>query len=68
MIPLILGVAASFFGGAYVGTVVENATAAPQVAVQQATISDNKSLTTKDFLIAGAIGAGTWFLYRKFLK
>ena len=68
MIPLILGLTASFFGGAYVGTVVENATAAPQVAVQEASITENKSLSNKDLVIAGGLGIAAWFIYKKWLK
>lgn len=67
LIPL-LGAAASFFGGAYVGTVVENATESPSVAIQQATVSENKPLSRKDLFMAGALGVGAYFIYRKFFK
>lgn len=68
VLPLILGVAASFFGGAYVGTVVDNATESPKVAIQQATVQENQPLSRRDFLLAGALGIGAYWIYRKFLK
>ena len=70
VLPLIpiLGFAASFFGGAYVGTVVENATEAPKVEIQNATVAENKPLSRKDLLLAGALGVGAYWIYRKFLK
>ena len=68
MIPLILGGIATFFGGAYIGTVVENATEQPKVQIQQATVAENQPLSRKDFLLAGALGVGTYFIYRKFFK
>ena len=67
LIP-ILATAASFFGGAYVGTVVENATAAPNVEIQNATVQENKSLSRRDFLLAGALGVGAYWIYKKYLK
>lgn len=67
LIPVIIGAVGTFFTGAYVGTVVENATDSPQVLIQQATVSDgkNKSLETKDFLIAGGLGVLAYFIYKK---
>ena len=67
LIPILGGIA-SFFGGAYVGTVVENATESPKVEIQQATVTENKPLSRRDFLMAGALGVGAYFIYRKFLK
>ena len=32
-LPLILGLAGSFFGGAYLGTVINNATASPDIVI-----------------------------------
>ena len=68
VLATILGVTAAFFGGAYVGTVVDNATDSPSVTIQQATVAENKPLSTRDMLIAGALGIGAYFIYRKFLK
>ena len=70
VLPLIpiLGVAASFFGGAYVGTVIDNATESPKVAIQNATVQENKPLSRRDFLLAGALGVSAYWIYRKFLK
>ena len=67
LIPILGGVA-TFFTGAYVGTVVENATDSPNVQIQQATVTENKPLSRKDFLMAGALGVGAYFIYRKFFK
>lgn len=68
LIP-VLAVAASFFGGAYVGTVVENATDSPAVTIQNATVTEkNKALDKKDFLIAGALGVAAYFIYKKLWK
>lgn len=66
-IPILAGVA-SFFGGAYIGTVVENATDSPEVVIQSATVSENKALDKKDFLIAGALGVAAYFIYKKLWK
>lgn len=68
VLATILGVTAAFFGGAYVGTVVDNATDSPSVTIQQATVSENKPLSTRDMLMAGALGIGAYFIYRKFFK
>ena len=67
LLPLILGGIATFFTGAYVGTVVENATDSPSVQIQQANVSDgkNKSLDKKDFIIAGALGVAAYIIYKK---
>lgn len=68
VLATILGVTAAFFGGAYVGTVVENATDSPAVQIQSATVAENKPLSRKDLMIAGALGVGAWWIYRKYLK
>ena len=67
LIPILAGVA-SFFGGAYVGTVVQNATDSPSVNIQSATVSENQPLSKKDFLIAGALGVGAYLFYRHFWR
>ena len=67
LIPVLAGVA-SFFGGAYIGTVVQNATENPSVNIQSATVEENKPLSRKDFLIAGALGVGAYLLYRKYWR
>lgn len=70
MILAILGATAAFFGGAYIGTVIDNATDSPEVVIQQATLDEvkNKSLTQKDFLLAGALGVGAYFIYKRYFK
>lgn len=68
ILATVLGVTAAFFGGAYIGTVVENATDSPNVNIQQATVSENKPLTTRDMLIAGALGVGAYLIYKRIKK
>lgn len=68
VIPL-LAATASFFGGAYIGTVVQNATENPSVNIQSATVQEkNTPLSKRDFLIAGALGVGAYLIYRKFWR
>lgn len=67
LIPVLAGVA-SFFGGAYIGTVVQNATESADVNIQNANVSENQPLSRKDFLIAGALGVGAYLLYRKYWR
>ena len=68
ILTLTLGALATFFGGAYIGTVVENATDSPQVAIQSATVKENKPLDSSDFWKAGLIGVGAYLIYLKFFK
>ena len=68
ILAVTLGALASFFGGAYVGTVVSNATEAPDVAIQSATVKENKPLESSDYWKAGLIGVGAYIIYRKFFK
>ncbi len=68
VLPLILGIGAAFFGGAYIGTVVDNATESPKVEIKQATVQENQPLSRRDLLMAGALGVGAWWIYRKYLK
>lgn len=71
--PIILGIVGAigaFFTGAYIGTVVDNANAAPSVQIntENAAIDEKKKLTNKDLMIAGALGVGAWYVYKKYLK
>ena len=68
ILAITLGAIASFFGGAYVGTVVSNATEAPDVAIQSANVQENKPLDRSDYIKAGLLGIGAYIIYRKFLK
>jgi hypothetical protein len=68
MILAILGATAAFFGGAYIGTVVDNATESPKISIQQATVSENKPLSKTDFLLAGALGVGSYWIYKRYFK
>lgn len=67
IVAAVLGGAALFTGGAYVGTVVENATDSPEVVIQQATVTDdkNKSLTNRQLLLYGGLGIAAYFIYKK---
>lgn len=69
ILAVTLGAIASFFGGAYVGTVVSNATEAPDVAIQSANVqTENKPLSTRDYLLYGAAGIGAYMIYRKYFR
>ena len=65
-----LGAIATFFSGAYVGTVIDNANQAPQVQITSDTtkLKENKGLSNQDLLKAGALGVIAWFIYKKFMK
>ena len=65
-----LGAIATFFTGAYVGTVVDNANQAPQVQIQSAetSVTENKGLSNSDLWKAGVLGVAAWIIYQKFLK
>ena len=65
LIPVLAGVA-SFFGGAYIGSTVNDAVEAPAVNIQQAEVAANNK--NKDLLLFGLLGLGAFFIWRKFLK
>lgn len=65
LIPILAGVAA-FFGGAYIGTTVNEAVENPAVQIQQAEVAAQNR--NKDMLIFALLGLGAFFIYRKFLK
>lgn len=68
LIPLLSGVA-SFFGGAYVGKVVNDATASPVVSIGSAEVtSNNNNNDNKKIIMYGLCGLLAYFLYKKFLK
>lgn len=66
-LPLILGLAGSFFGGAYLGTVINNATASPDIVINAGDNMENK-LDNKDLILAGCLGITGWYVYKRFLK
>ena len=68
VLPLILAGVATFASGAWIGSIVDNATDQPIVTIQQATVSEEKHLTRKQMLLYGALGVGAYLIYRKFLK
>ena len=70
MVPLILGVVAAFATGGWVGSIVDDATEKEAVIINTETTTTNtsKALSTKQLLIAGALGVGALFIYKKFLK
>lgn len=69
-LPLVLGVVASFFGGAYAGQVINNATEQPDVVINTDSVNqtNTKRLTGEDILIAGALGVAGWYIYKRWLK
>lgn len=68
VLPLILAGVATFASGAWIGSVVDNATKQPSVTIQQATVSDEKPLTRKQILLYGSLGVGAYLIYRKFFR
>ena len=68
VLPLILAGVATFASGAWIGSVVDDATEQPSVTIQQATVSDEKPLTRKQMLLYGALGVGAYLIYRKFFR
>lgn len=68
VLPLILAGVATFASGAWIGSVVDDATEQPSVTIQQATVSDEKPLTRKQLLLYGALGVGAYLIYRKYFR
>ena len=70
VLPLILGGIATFASGAWIGSVVDDATEKPvQITAQTATVDNGGfSLSRKDLLLYGALGVGAYFIYRKYFK
>lgn len=68
VLPLILGGIATFASGAWIGSIVDDATEQPSVTIQQATVEEKKTLSRKELLLYGALGVGAYMIYRKFLK
>lgn len=70
MITLILGGLAAALGGAYVGTVVANATEAPNTVIQADTVKANtiSSMSNSDLIKAGLLGVGAYVIYKKVIK
>ena len=68
VLPLILAGVATFASGAWIGSIVDNATEQPSVTIQQATVSDEKPLTRKQMLLYGALGVGAYVIYRKYFR
>lgn len=68
VLPLILAGVATFASGAWIGSIVDDATEQPSVTIQQATVSDEKPLTRKQMLLYGALGVGAYLIYRKYFR
>ncbi len=70
MLPVVLGVVGAFFGGAYIGTVINNATDNPDVIInaENGVITQNKQLDNQDLVIAGVLGIAGWYVWKKYLK
>lgn len=65
IIPILAGVA-SFFGGAWIGTTINEATESPAVQIQSAEVAaQNKH---KDLIVYALLGLGAFFIYRKFIR
>ena len=68
VLPLILAGVATFASGAWIGSVVDDATEQPSVTIQQATVTENKPISRKELLLYGALGVGAFIIYKKFFK
>ncbi len=70
MLTLILGGVAAALGGAYVGTVVANATEAPNTVIKAEEVKANSitSLSGSDWIKAAALGGVAFVIYKKFIK
>lgn len=70
MLPVVFGVVGAFFGGAYIGTVINNATDNPDVIInaENGVITQNKQLDNQDLVIAGVLGIAGWYVWKKYLK
>ena len=70
MFTMILGALACTLGGAYVGTVVANATEAPNTVIQADTVKANSisSMSNSDLIKAGLMGLGAYVIYKKVIK
>lgn len=66
LIPVLAGVS-SFFAGAYIGNVVEEANKNPSVVIEEAEVSSEKSKSNL-LLIHGLIGIGIYLAYKKWGK
>lgn len=69
MLTAILMATSCFFGGAYIGTVIDNANESEKVTIvtPNATVG-NKALDSGDFWKAGALGLVAFYIYKKFLR
>lgn len=70
MITLLLGLTATALGGAYIGTVVANATEAPNTVIQADKVQANtiSSMSNSDLVKYGLMGVGAYFIYKKVIK
>lgn len=70
MLTLILGGLATFATGAWVGSVVDDATEKPvQINTQTATVDNGVfSLSKADLIKYGALGLVAFVIYKKYLK
>ena len=68
VLPLILAGVATFASGAWIGSIVDDATEQPSVTIQQATVTEEKPLTRKHLHLYGALGVGAYLFYRKYLR
>lgn len=70
MLTLLLGGIATFATGAWIGSVVDDATETPvQINTQTATVDNGLfNLSKKDLIKYGALGVVAFLIYKKYLK
>lgn len=66
IIPLLAGVS-SFFAGAYIGNVVDEANKAPAIVIEDATVSAEKD-AIKKLVFYGIAGIAIYYFWRKWGK
>ena len=63
LIPLLAGVS-SFFAGAYIGNVVDEANKAPSIVIEDASVSAEKD-ATKKLVFYGIAGLAIYYVWRR---
>lgn len=68
VLPVIIGIGASFIGGMYAGEVIHNATEQPDVIINTNGTTVNGKISNDDLIKAGILGVVGYLIYNKWLK